>query len=127
MTVEKQSLEFLYSDADHCYFMNPENYEQVPVPAAIVGPQARFLTEAMQVPVEFVEGRPVSVVFPEIIEARIADTAPPVHQQADSTRKPARLENGVEIMVPQFIKAGDVIRVDVAALKYVDRAKGAGR
>jgi elongation factor P len=55
----------------------------------------------------------------------VADTAPPAHQQTDSVWKPARLENGLEIMVPQFIKTGDVIRLDVAELKYMDRAKGA--
>jgi len=55
---------------------------------------------------------------------KIADTAPPVHAQQDSTWKVARLDNGVEIMVPQFIKTGDAIRLDVANLKYIDRAKG---
>jgi elongation factor P len=69
----------------------------------------------------------VSVVFPEMIEIRIADTAPPAHQQQDSTLKPARLENGAQIMVPQFIKTGDSIRLDILNLKYVDRAKTAGK
>lgn len=124
--VEKQSLEFLYSDADHCYFMDPATYEQVSIRVAVVGQQARFLEPQMQLPVEFVEGKPVSVLFPDIMEVRIKDTAPPVHAQQDSTWKPARLDNGVEIMVPQFIKAGDAIRLDVENLKYVDRARGAG-
>ncbi|MCL6507200.1 MAG: hypothetical protein K6T59_09255, partial [Bryobacteraceae bacterium] len=61
------------------------------------------------------------------IEVRIADTAPPTHAQQDSTWKEAVLDNGVQIMVPQFIKTGDVIRLDVENLKYVDRAKGAGK
>ncbi len=78
-------------------------------------------------PVEFVEGQPVSVQMPDMLEVRIEETAPPVHQQADSTWKPARLENGVEIMVPQFIKSGDMIRLDVNALRYMDRVKTAGR
>jgi elongation factor P len=121
--VEKQSMDFLYSDAGECYFMNPDTYEQVSVSESVIGPQARFLRPEMRLPVEFVEGRPVSVVFPEIVEIRVADTAPPVHQQQDSTLKPATLENGVQIMVPQFIKTGDTIRLDVANLKYVDRVK----
>jgi len=116
---------FLYADADACYFMNPENYEQVAVPVSLLGEQAKFLQPEMRLPVEFVEGRPVSVLFPDVIETRVAETAPPVHAQQDSTWKTARLENGVEIMVPQFIKTGDVIRLDVQNLKYMDRAKGA--
>jgi elongation factor P len=127
LPVEKQSMAFLYADADACYFMNPANYEQVAVPAALVGTQARFLQPEMRLAVEFVEGVPVSVLFPDIIEARIAETAPPVHAQQDSTWKEARLENDVEIMVPQFIKTGDVIRLDVQNLKYVDRAKSGAK
>jgi elongation factor P len=124
LAVEKQSMDFLYADADACYFMNPETFEQVAVPASLLGEQARFLRPEMRLPVEFVEGLPVSVQFPDIIETPVADTAPPVHAQQDSTWKAARLENGVEIMVPQFIKTGDVIRLDVQNLKYIDRAKG---
>jgi elongation factor P len=127
LPVEKHSLEFLYSDADQCYFMDPESYEQVAIPAAVVGEQARFLEPQMKLPVEFVEERPISVLFPDMLEVRIADTTPPMHAQQDSAWKPARLDNGVQVMVPQFIKSGDLIRLDVENLKYVDRAKGAGR
>ena len=127
LPVEKQSLAFLYSDSDQCYFMNPETFEQIGIAAAVIGPQARFLQTEMQLPVEFVEGQPVSVVFPDIIEVRVAETAPPAHGQQDNTWKTARLENGIEIMVPQFIKNGDMIRLDVENLKYIDRAKGAAR
>jgi elongation factor P len=72
--------------------------------------------------VEFVEGRPVRVLFPEFAQVSVADTAPPIHQQPDSSFKPALLENGAKIMVPLFIKTGDVIRVDLQAMKYMDRA-----
>jgi len=125
LAVEKQFMDFLYADGELCYFMNPENYEQVAVPAAVIGEQARLLQPDMRVAVEFVEGQPVNVILPEVLEVRVADTAPPSHQQTDSVWKVATLENGLEIMVPQFIKTGDVIRLDVANLKYMDRAKGA--
>jgi len=125
LAVEKQTMEFLYQDASGCCFMHPETYEQISIPAATIGDYARFLKEGMEVPVEFVEGAPISVQFPDMLEVRIADTMPPVHQQQDSTWKPARLDNGVELMVPQFIKTGDVIRLDMTTLKYVERTKGA--
>lgn len=127
VAVERQSMEFLYSDSDGCYFMHPETFEQVVIPVETIGQQARFLKEGMQVPVEIVDGSPTSVMFPDFLEVRIADTAPPIHQQQDSTWKPARLENDVEVMVPQFIKAGDVIRLDMNNLKYMDRAKGTAK
>ncbi len=127
LPVEKQSMDFLYADGEDCCFMNPETFDQVTIASAVLGQQARFLKPEMRVPVEFVEGQPVSVLFPDILEMRVADTAPPVHQQGDSTWKPASLDNGVEILVPQFIKAGDVIRLDSHALKYTERAKTPGR
>jgi len=121
--VEKRPLTFLYSDQEQSYFMNPVNFEQVEISNAAIGQQIRFLEPDMQVSIEFVEDRPVSVLFPDIIEVRIAETAPPAHGQQDNTWKTARLGNGISVMVPQFVKNGDLIRLDVASLKYVDRAK----
>lgn len=121
--VEKQALEFLYADGGQCVFMNPQTFEQTEIAKEIVGPLADFMDPGMKVSVEFVDGRPVNALFPDILELKIADTAPPVHQQQDSTFKAARLENGVEIMVPQFVKSGDVIRLDPQTLKYVERVK----
>lgn len=127
LAVEKRPMEFLYSDTAHSVFMDPGSYEQVEVPLAVVGEQARFLQPQMRVPIDFVNGAPVSVQLPDIMEVRIADTAPPVHAQQDSTWKAAILDNGAEIMVPQFIKTGDVIRLDLQTMKYMDRTKGAGK
>jgi len=123
--VEKQTLAYLYSDNDECYFMNPETFDQIGIDSSLIGVASRFLQPEMKLPVEFVEGRPVSVVFPEIIEVRIAETAPPSHGQQDNTWKAAHLDNGMQILVPQFIKTGDMIRLDVEQSRYVDRAKAA--
>ncbi len=125
--VEKQNLEFLYADPEQFFFMNPDSFEQIGIPAVVIGAAGRFLQPEMRLPVEFVDGNPVSVVFPDIVELRVTQTTPPMHQQQDNTSKQAELENGVKILVPQFIKIGDMIRVDVEKLRYVDRAKGAGR
>jgi elongation factor P len=124
MAVERQALEFLYVDGDLCYFMNPETFEQTEISSAMVGPRAGFLDPGMKLGVEFVEDRPISVLFPDFLEVKIADTAPPTHQQQDSALKAARLENGIEVMVPQFVKMGDLIRLDLQTLKYMDRVKG---
>jgi elongation factor P len=125
--MEKRPLTFLYSDQERSYFMNPVSFEQVEIANAVIGQQIRFLEPDMQVSAEFVEDRPVSVLFPDIIEVRIDETAPPAHGQQDNTWKTARLNNGIKVMVPQFVKNGDLIRLDVASLKYVDRAKAGPR
>jgi elongation factor P len=121
--LEKQEMEYLYSDADSITLMNPRTYDQVSIPLEAVGAVAAFLQPEMKVPVEFYEGQPVSIVFPEIVEAKVQTTAQPVHQQQDNTYKPATLENGLELKVPQFIKPGELIRVEVASGKYVDRVR----
>lgn len=121
--LERRSMEFLYRDGGDCYFMDPDNYEQVTIPGSLIGERAKFLEPQMRVPVEFMEERAVSVEVPQYLEVKIADTAPPSHQQQDSNWKPARLENDVDIMVPQFIKNGDLVRLDLSTMKYMDRVK----
>ena len=121
---ERQNMQFLYRDEDAGYFMHGETFEQVAIETTRLGRAAAYLTEGVILPVEFLDGEPVSIVFPDIVEARIADTAPPVHTQGiDNVWKEARLENGVKIMVPPFIAPGELVRVDVASSKYVERAK----
>jgi len=121
--LEKQEMEFLYSDADSATFMNPVTYEQVSVPRESIGPAQKFLKPEMRIPVESYEGEPVSIDFPQMVEARIETTAQPVHQQQDNTYKYATLENGMEVMVPQFIRPGEIVRIEVATGKYVDRVR----
>ncbi len=100
LPLERRGLEFLYADGSQCYFVDPQTYDQVEIPKDMVGAQAGFLEAGMKLTVEFVEGRPVGVVLPG-----------------------SRLENGVAVPAPQFVKTGDVIRLDLATLKYMDRAR----
>jgi elongation factor P len=123
VALDKQEMEFLYSDADLAVFMNPTTYDQVSIPLEAIGAAEKFLRPEMKVPVEFYEGEPVSIVFPSIVEMKIATTAQPVHQQQDNTYKYATLENGLEVLVPQFIRSGEVVRLEVATGKYVDRVR----
>jgi elongation factor P len=124
LPVEHQTVEFLYSDGENCVFMNPQSYEQVEIPSTVIGEQVKFLEAGMQIPVEFVEERAISAIFPDFVDIKIADTAPPSHSQADSTWKPARLSNDIQVMVPPFVKSGDTIRLSLSDMKYMDRTKG---
>jgi len=121
--LEKQEMEFLYSDADSATFMNPVTFDQVSIPLESIGAAQRYLKAEMMIPVEFYEGDPVSIVFPKIVELKVNTTAQPVHQQQDNTFKYATLENGVEVLVPQFIRPGEIVRIEVATGKYVDRVR----
>jgi len=124
LPLEKKPMEFLYSDETFGYFMEPVTCEQAEVSLDLIGERKKLLAPGMKVSVEFLSERPVNVEFPIFLEMEVSDTAPPSHSGGnDSTLKVALMENGIEVMVPQFIKTGDSIRVDTAALKYMDRVK----
>jgi len=128
LQMEKRPMDFLYDDESACYFMDPSTGEQEEVPLSVVGTQAKLLVPEMRVTIEFLGQRAVSVQMPGFLELKVEDTAPSSHSGGqDNTWKTARLENGVDVMVPQFIKAGDIIRVEVEQLKYMDRVKAGGR
>ncbi|MGE5326356.1 MAG: elongation factor P [Deltaproteobacteria bacterium] len=119
----KQQMEFLFSDADSATFMHPETFEQVSLPIEAIGPALRFMKPGAEIPVELYEGQPVSIALPPVMEVKVESTSQPVHQQQDNTYKSAVLENGLELMVPQFIKPGEIVRVEVSTGKYLDRVR----
>ena len=87
LELDRQSMEFLFASGDSCTFMNPDTFEQVELPRAVIGPAERFLKEGVRLPVEFFEGQPVSIVFPDMVEVHVAETAPPVHSGQDNVWK----------------------------------------
>ncbi|MBI3951128.1 MAG: elongation factor P [Acidobacteria bacterium] len=126
-SLEKQTMEYLYTDGDAFYFMSPETYEQVSLPRKAIGHLEKFLQPNMQIPVEFYEGNPVNTLFLELVELKVISTPSGLHEHDITTPKSATLENGMEVLVPQFIKEGDIVRVDVATGKYVERVKAEAR
>jgi len=123
LELERRMMEFLYAEGETCTFMRPDTFEQIEVPGAVLGLAGKFLQPGMALPVEFFEGEPISVAFPDVTEARVASTAPPTHSQQDSAWKEATLENGLMIRVPLFIAPGETVRVEVKTGRYVERVR----
>jgi elongation factor P len=121
--LERRMLEFMFAAGDTCTFMSPQTFEQLEVPKGILGPAEKFLQPEMQLPVEFFEGEPLNVIFPEMAEVRVAETAPPAHAQQETVWKEATLENGLSIQVPMFVGPGEVVRVEVRTGHYIERAR----
>ena len=111
----------LYREKDQLIFMNMETYEQFPIVAKAVGKQVAFLKENLEIDVLFAEGRALSIDFPKIAELKVANAPPPVKGGGDTTYKEVELENGLKMLVPQFVKEGERIRVNVEDLSYLDR------
>ena len=128
-TVEKVRLEqkdyqYLYAQDDMLVFMDTENYEQIELPTDFVGERAAFLQDGMMVTVESYEEKPLGISLPGQVTLEVAEADPVVKgQTASSSYKPAKLENGMRVMVPPFITAGEKIVVDTTEVTYVRRAE----
>lgn len=121
--LDQREQQFLYEQDGMLVFMDSETYEQVELPADILGDRRPFLKEGMTVTIEYHEGRPLSVTLPDKVECEVVETEPVVKgQTAASSYKPAILDNGVRVMVPPFISAGDRIIVSTETGEYVSRA-----
>lgn len=122
--LERRDTEYIYEDGDTFYFMDINTYEQYPIPSSHIGDRKKFLTPNMKVPIEFLDGSPVNVLFPETVVLKVVSTGAPVKGETDNVWKTAVLENQIETMVPPFIKNGDLVRVKVPSGEYVERVKG---
>ena len=114
-------LQYLYREGDNFIFMNNETFEQSPISAKAVGKQAIFLKENADVRAIFIGDQPVTIDFPKTVELEVVHTSPGVRGQADTTFKEAELENSLKILVPQFVKEGETVRVNTEDFSYIDR------
>jgi elongation factor P len=122
--VEDREHTYLYQDGDNYVFMNPETYDQVTVSGDVVGDQAVYLQEGMACMLSIFEGNAVAIELPQRVTLEVVETEPVTKgQTASSSYKPARMSNGVRVMVPPHIGAGTRIVVMTADGTYVERAK----
>lgn len=122
--LEQKNHQFLYAEGDMLTFMDMDTYEQISLSKDFLGERAALLQDGMTVVVESHEGKPISVSLPDHVTLEVTDAEPVVKgQTATSSYKSAVLENGLRIMVPPFIGAGERIVVDTNDLSYVRRAE----
>jgi len=120
----KRRLQFLYKDANSCVFMDPKTYEQIEIPLKILAEQAAFLKEGEGVDVLFWDEKALSLELPPEVILKVVESDPGVKgNSATNIYKPAKLENGLTIKVPLFIKVGDLVKVDTRTGEYLERAK----
>lgn len=120
--VEYRHMTHLYSDSEGHHFMDQQSYEQVTLSDELLGEQARYLTENMEVDVTYFNGRPIGVRLPVKVDMRVTSTVPGVKgDTVSNVTKEATLETGLVVQVPLFINEGDVIQVDTRDGSYVTR------
>ena len=123
-SMETHDLEFLYQGGDTYHFMNIENYDQLEMDEEMLGDNAQWMQPGMRIVAEYYEGRPIGIQLPNTLTLEVVDTAP-VMKTATKTAstKPAKLDNGVTVNVPEFISIGEKVRVNPTTGEYMDRAK----
>jgi elongation factor P len=121
--LEYQAMEFLYEDGDFCVFMHPESYEQLTLPKDSLGPYLPYMEPNQTVKVELLDGAPLQVSYPSTVELRVELTPEPLHMDDSSVPKDATLANGMEIQVPQYVKEGDTVRIDVETGRFIERVR----
>jgi elongation factor P len=122
--LEQKDYQYLFAEDDMLTFMDMDSYEQIQIRRDFLEDRAAFLQDGMKVTVESHEGMPIGISLPDQVTLQVVEADPVVKgQTAASSYKPAKLENGVRILVPPFIGAGERVVVDTNELTYVRRAE----
>jgi elongation factor P len=121
--LDQKDQQFLYEQDAMLVFMDAETFEQVSLPADILGDRRPFLQDGMTVQVEYYEDEALSMHLPDKVVCTVTETEPAVKgQTAANSFKPALLDNGVRVMVPPFVGEGEAIVVSTETMEYVERA-----
>ena len=121
-TVDRSDYQYLYQDGEDYVFMDVKDYDQITVPAAVVGDAARFMLENTQVVIALNEGTPLYLEMPASVVLEITYTEPGLQGDRSSAgTKPATVETGAEIQVPLFVEQGTRVKVDTRNGDYLGR------
>ena len=121
--MDEVEMEYLYDDGENYYFMNTENYEQTHLSKDLLGDATSYLIPQLKVKVEFYEGKPMSVELPATVDMTVVETEPGMKgASVSNVTKPAKMETGLVVQVPPFIKEGEKIRVNTTEGAYLERA-----
>jgi elongation factor P len=121
--VDKREMQFLYRDGADFVFMDTQSYDQIHVPASVVGDAANYLLENQEAVVALHDGSPLYVELPAAVELVVEYTEPGLQgDRSTGGTKPATLQTGAVIQVPLFITAGEKVKVDTRSGEYLGRS-----
>ncbi|NIZ09013.1 elongation factor P [Pseudooceanicola sp. HF7] len=121
--LEQRDMQFLFESDGMLSFMDTETFDQVELPADLLGDRRPFLQDGMTIVVEFHETEALNATVPQKVTCKIVETEPVVKgQTAANSFKPAILDNGVKVMVPPFVGQDEDIVVNTETMEYAERA-----
>lgn len=122
--LEERSMQYLYNQDDMYFFMDMENYEQLPLSLEQLGDSKKFLKENLVVKILYYSGTPIAVETPIFVKLKIVKTVPGIKgDTASGGSKPAVLETGVTVRVPFHLNEENIIKIDTRTLEYVEKVK----
>jgi elongation factor P len=122
--LDRRVMQYLYSDGNLYHLMDTTTYEQIALSQEVMGDSPKYLKEGMEVSVIWAKDEPIGVEIPLFCDLRVVETDPGVKgDTASGGTKPATLETGTVVMVPLFIEAGNLIKVDTRTGEYLERVE----
>ena len=121
--VDRSKASFLYAEDGGAHFMDDESYEQIAVPRELVAAQLGFMKDGQEYTLVNFEGKPITVELPKKVELKVTETSEAVRGDTaqGAVMKDATLETGAIIKVPNFIKPGEMIRINTDTGEYTER------
>jgi len=121
--LEYRRMQYLYNDGGLYYFMDEDNFEQMPLNVSQLGDATEYIKEGMSLEISSYKEEIIGVELPITVELQVTQTEPGFKgDTATAGTKPAKLETGITIQVPLFINEGDVLKVDTRTGSYLERA-----
>jgi elongation factor P len=120
--VERKEMQYLYRDGDGFVFMDTDTYEQLSIPADVVGDASSYLIEGATAIVPVHEGNAIGLELPASVTLQVTQTDPGVKgDRVSGALKPATLQTGHVVQVPLFVEEGDLVKVDTRTGDYLTR------
>ena len=122
--IDTKPVQYLYSQDDMAIFMDLETYEQYEVPTALIEEELKYLLENMEVKIQFYGEEVIGLTLPTTVILRIAETQPSIKgATVTGSGKPATMETGLVVNVPDFVEADELLEINTAEGTYLKRAK----
>ncbi len=120
--LEYHNVQYLYTDGANYYFMDEDTFEQPAIPTEVVGEAANYLKENLNIKLTFYQNEPIDIDLPITVDLNVVEAEVAVRgDTATGVNKKVTTETGLKVQVPNFIEAGDVIRVDTRTGTYITR------
>ncbi|MCZ6473107.1 MAG: elongation factor P [SAR324 cluster bacterium] len=123
-SLDERAMQYLYQDEEGFHFMDQQSYEQYALTPEMLGEEAKYLLENLEVTLLMHNGKPISMTLPIFVELQVVETEPGMKgDTVTGGRKPATMNTGAVINVPLFIDRGEFLKIDTRTGEYVERVK----